>query len=60
MGWIKKVPPPHVCSLPWIIPSGVWLGSVWQCDDCNRQYELAGVTNGYLGDVYPKWEELIP
>lgn len=60
MGWIKKVPPPHVCPLPWLVPSGVWLGSAWQCDGCNRQYELVGVTSGYFGDVYPKWEELIP
>lgn len=59
MGWIKKVPPPHVCMLPWVVPSGVWRGSVWECS-CGKQYEMVGVTNGYLGDLYPKWEELVP
>lgn len=60
MGWIKKVPPPHVCVLPWAVPSGVWQGSVWQCKDCSRQYELISVTGGYFGDLCPEWEELIP
>lgn len=60
MGWIKKVPPPHVCAPPWFVPSGVWYGSVWECKDCSRQYEMVGVTRGYLEDPYPTWEELIP
>lgn len=58
MGWIKKVPPPHVCSLPWIAPSGVGKGSVWGCT-CGKQYEMTGVTSDFFG-VHPRWEELIP
>ena len=60
MGWIKKVPPPHPCSLPWIVPSGVGWGSTWECDDCNRQYEYVGDTGDCFGNLYPTWEELIP
>ena len=59
MGWIKKVPPPHVCSVPWVVPTGVGRGSVWECS-CGRQYELVSATRGYFGDPYPTWEELIP
>lgn len=60
MGWIKKVQPEHGCSLPWTIPSGVCRGSVWQCDDCNLQYELVNFAENSFGYLYPEWEELIP
>lgn len=60
MGWIKKVPPPHVCGLPWDIDyDSIGNGSVWECS-CGKKYEYFGTKADYFGDLAPAWEELIP
>lgn len=59
MGWIKKVPPPHVCEMPWDFDYDIGKGSVWECS-CGKQYEYMGTKKDYFGDLYPAWEELIP
>lgn len=57
MGWIKKVPTPHVCSMPWV-SDDIGKGSVWQCF-CGKQYKYMGKRAGFFGYGDPKWEELI-
>lgn len=59
MGWIKKAPPPHVCSLPFAIDYDIGRGSVWECL-CGKQYEYTGEKSDCFGYPYPTWEELIP
>ena len=59
MGWVKKVPPPHLCPLPWDINyDSIGKGSVWECS-CGKQYEYAGTATDCFGCPYPKWEELV-
>lgn len=35
----------HRCQLP-VVPKGVDVGAVWQCDDCNKRYRLTLICDG--------------
>lgn len=45
MPYLKKVKKPHECRFPstsrfnlWL--HGIWVGTIWQCKVCGRQYRL--------------------
>lgn len=47
MGWILRIVPPHQCPLPGAGDTrNYWWGSIWQCDTCQKRWELTGHVDG--------------
>ena len=40
MGFVKITERPHYCTLPKPNTKKYWFGTIWECDECHRQYEL--------------------
>jgi hypothetical protein len=59
MPWISELPVEHQCDKP--APSDIGnhvCGSVWECDDCHRQYRYGGQTMNGRGVVACRWTEV--
>lgn len=63
MAWITLTEgpgPPHACRLPEpvvIQNRRIGIDSVWQCDGCDRQYEISALTER-AGHTVPVWTQV--
>ena len=44
--WVKIVGPPHSCKRPTTVPKDIFVGSVWQCDECDTKWVYEGAKAG--------------
>lgn len=62
MPWVIRTKRPHVCQFPPVPPEQMgtyWKGSLWDCDECGRRYEITGwVTPGGWSDSHPTWKDV--
>ena len=57
MGWIKQEPylHPHIyCKQP-DFRKDFGVGSVWQCDKCNRKWVVNSIDGNQMGGTYAVW-----